>query len=107
MELIKRISPISIHELQKNDNLIDNNTLLALTKQRAFPTGFAKIYQEAMRRLGIPCKIITGHNGYAWNEIEVNGTYYPLDLTYDAAYYRSEDAKGELGICKFLTDKEF
>ena len=107
MELIKRISPISIHELQKNDNLIDNNTLLALTKQRAFPTGFAKIYQEAMRRLGIPCKIITGDNGYAWNEIEVNGTYYPLDLTYDAAYYRSEDAKGELGICKFLTDKEF
>ena len=107
MELIKRISPISIQELQKEDNLIDNNSLLALTKQRAFPTGFAKIYQEAMKRLGIPCKVITGDNGYAWNEIEVNGTYYPLDLTYDAAYYRSEEAKGELGICKFLTDKEF
>ena len=107
MELIKRISPISIQELQKDDNLIDNNTLLALTRERAFPTGFAKVYQEAMRRLGIPCKVITGDNGYAWNEIEINGTYYPLDLTYDAVYYRSEEAQGKLGVCKFLTDKEF
>ena len=43
-----------------SDNLIDNNTLLALTRERAFPTGFAKVYQEAMRRLGIPCKIVKG-----------------------------------------------
>lgn len=107
MELIKRISPISIQEIQKDDDLMTNNSLLALIKQRAFPIGFAKIYQEAMRRLGIPCKIITGDNGYAWNEIEINGTYYPLDLTYDAAYYRTEEANGEVGICKFLTDKEF
>ena len=107
MELIKKITPISIQELSKEDNLIDNNSLLALTRKRAFPTGLAKVYQEAMRRLGIPCKVITGDNGYAWNEIEINGVYYPLDLTYDAAYYRSKEAQGELGICKFLTDKEF
>ena len=107
MELIRRLTPISIQELSKEDNLIDNNTLLALTRERAFPTGFAKVYQEAMKRLGIPCKIVKGDNGYAWNEIKIGGTYYPLDLTYDAAYYRSEDAQGKMGICKFLTDKEF
>ena len=106
-ELIRRISPIDIQSLEKEDNLIENNSLLALSKKRAFPTGFAKVYQEAMRRLGIPCKVITGDNGYAWNEIEINGVYYPLDLTYDAAYFRSEEANGEMGICKFLTDKEF
>ena len=91
-ELIRRISPIDIQGLEKEDNLIENNSLLALSKKRAFPTGFAKVYQEAMRRLGIPCKVITGDNGYAWNEIEINGVYYPLDLTYDAAYFRSEEA---------------
>ena len=107
IELIKIISPINIQEMTKEDNLIDNNTLLALIKQRGFPSGYANVYKEAMKRLGIPCRIVKGDNGYAWNEIEINGQYYPLDITSDAEFYRSKEGEGKLGVCKFLTDKEF
>ena len=105
IELIKNIEHADEQKLE--DVREGYKNLLALAKGVALPEGFARVFQEAMNRIGVPCRTLDNGEGYAWNEIEIDGTYYPLDLAADSKSYRSEKSQGEIGISKFLTDKEF
>lgn len=97
IELIKKSK---VEEKYLEDNAKLHNSKISSEK-------VALKYKEAMNRLGIPCKYLDNENGYAWNEIEIDGVYYPLDLVSDIEYYNSEKSEGQIGICKFLTNKEF
>ncbi len=46
--------------------------------------GYAIVFKEAMDRLGIECDIINKTRTHTWNAIKLNGTWYPVDLTWDA-----------------------
>ena len=107
ISLIKMISPANAQKLDGKNEIELRETLISLLKSDALPKGFAVIYKQAMERLGIPCRIYENPNGYAWNEIMIDGAFYPLDLASDAEFYRSEKSENQIGICKFLTDKEF
>lgn len=67
----------------------------------------AAIYDAIMKKIDIPSKVINGVNDNAWNEIEIDGQYYPLDLAWDCDYFHSKESEGKIGICRFLVDKAF
>lgn len=107
LEFIKIVEPLDLEKTLDKIDVENSETLSALINKKALSKGYATIYKQAMERLGIPCKIIESPDGYAWNEIMIDGEYYPLDLAFDAEFYRSKEAEGKIGFCKFLTDKEF
>ena len=86
----------------KEDEIESSKTLQSLINKKASSKGYATAFKHEMERLGIPCRIIESPDGYAWNEIMIDGEYYPLDLTSDAEFYRSKEAEGKIGFCKFL-----
>ena len=82
----------------------------ALVRGQTKCYGYAQLFLQVMNRLGIPCQIIvcddTGDGiGHAWNVVEVAGSWYHLDLTWDDP---GPDAPGKAEHTYFLkTDKEF
>lgn len=65
-----------------------NNGYHALVKGETACYGYAQLFLRVMQRLGIPCQIVicddTGEGlGHAWNVVEVDGSWYHLDLTWD------------------------
>lgn len=67
----------------------------------------ATIYYAIMKILEIPCNIVNGVEENCWNEIEIDGQYYPLDLSLDCLFFHSKESQGNIGICNFLSDKDF
>ncbi len=96
-------------EPSKSDNEKEiSEGLLALFTQRASSKGFADIYKEAMDRLGIPCRYIENpESTYAWNEIQIDGKYYPLDLLLDVRDNRELIQEGAFELKHFLSDEGF
>ena len=50
--------------------------------------GYALLTYKVMWSAGIPCRIITGvsqQENHAWNIVKLNGVWYDLDTTWDAA----------------------
>lgn len=50
--------------------------------------GYALLMYKVMWEAGIPCRIITGVSGgenHAWNIVKLNGSWYNIDATWDAA----------------------
>lgn len=47
--------------------------------------GFARNFRELMDRINIPCRYVENIEGtHAWNEIKIDGEYYPVDIALDA-----------------------
>ena len=67
----------------------------------------SRLYKTILDRLEIPNRIINGINEYSWNEVEVDGQYYPVDLTADVEYFHSPASEGQIGVCNFAVNKEF
>lgn len=49
--------------------------------------GYAQAYQDLLRRVGIPCVIVSsdtmGDTGHAWNLVQLYGNWYHVDATWD------------------------
>lgn len=70
--------------------------MAGLLEGRCVCEGYAKILQQALKSVGIDCKLIFGRveeegkdyigesGGHAWNQVKINGTWYNCDLTADA-----------------------
>lgn len=69
--------------------------------------GFASIFYEAMRRNNIPCRYIYNNNFDAWNEIQIENTFYPLDLAKDADAFFNKNSAKQPSFSNFLTNQEF
>lgn len=73
-------------------NMKSENTFDAygvLVKGEASCEGYSKAMLWAMQKMGVPCMCIGGEGknpgqlGHMWNIIEIDGTYYDLDVTQD------------------------
>ena len=56
--------------------------------------GVCQSYSEAYRKLcraaGVPCEIVTASGmGHEWNEIQIGGAWYEVDVTWDTSGYAS------------------
>lgn len=53
-------------------------------------TTYALLFQKFMDQLGIPCYVATGNvrgTGHAWNVVNVDGSWYHVDCTWDDQSY--------------------
>ncbi len=58
----------------------------ALVKKVAVCDGYARAFQEIMKKLKIPCKFVVGRSsgvGHAWNMVKLDGKWYHVDATFD------------------------
>ncbi len=58
----------------------------ALVKKVAVCDGYARAFQEIMKKLKIPCKFVVGRSsgvGHAWNMVKLGGKWYHVDATFD------------------------
>lgn len=67
----------------------------------------SQLYKAILDRLEIGNRIIHGSSDYSWNEIEIDGEYYPVDLSADIDYYNENIEKGQIGVCNFAVNQEF
>ena len=72
----------------------------ALVKRTSVCQGYASLFYRMMLELGVDCRVITGTvdgGAHAWNIVKLDGVYYNVDATFDAAYLQ-----GDVGYCYFL-----
>ena len=63
----------------------------ALVNRVAVCEGYARAFKYLMDEMGIPCVIVIGQGtnsrgeteNHAWNYVEVNGSWYAIDCTWD------------------------
>lgn len=91
------------------DPKADSNIgLKSLLEGRANSELYAILYKELMDRQNIPCRILTGTENHKFNEIMIDGRYYPLDLYLDSELNQELLAKeNRFELKNFLSDKEF
>ena len=76
--------------LNNNDTLC-HSAYAAIIKKTAVCQGYALLFYRMALELGIDARLIAGwgtvgdsSSGHAWNIVEINGSYYNLDSTWDA-----------------------
>ncbi len=65
-----------------NHTWYDHNAYGALVKRVCVCDGYSEAFACAMKRLGIPCTVVSAHN-HSWNRVRVGGSWYHLDATWD------------------------
>lgn len=94
-------------ELQ-NDTLSDDAHTLkgAVIDKKAVCDGYSSAFTYYMQLLGIPCRMVTGtaRGDHAWNQVELDGKWYLVDLTWDDAVW---DDYGYAGHEYFLKDAAY
>ena len=58
----------------------------ALAEGRAVCQGYSLAYREVLLHLEIPCNVLIGTTSqglHAWNLVEINGSNYFIDVTFD------------------------
>ena len=71
-----------------DDTLTKFSAYDGLTTGSMVCQGYALLTYELMWNAGIPCRIVTGtsrQQNHAWNIVELDGRWYNLDTTWDAA----------------------
>ncbi|SFH79098.1 Transglutaminase-like superfamily protein [Pseudobutyrivibrio sp. OR37] len=68
------------------DAKLNQSAYSALTSPYSVCAGYARAFQIACERVGIPCYYVTGTSkgvNHAWNIVYIDGKYYNVDLTWD------------------------
>lgn len=71
-----------------DDTLTKFSAYDGLTTGSMVCQGYALLTYKVMWNAGIPCRIVTGTSSlqnHAWNIVKLNGKWYNLDVTWDAA----------------------
>ena len=65
--------------------------LLGMITGKSVCAGFSMIYKEAMDRLGINCYYQNRQNHHAWNVLNIDGKFIPIELTWEVYNKNSRD----------------
>lgn len=70
-----------------SSNYADENSSILKSIYTSNPNskGFARNFRELMDMINIPCRYVENIEGtHAWNEIRIDGEYYPVDVALDS-----------------------
>lgn len=79
-----------------NYSQISHSGYGAMVEGTTVCSGYARAYRDMLTRLGIPCRYIRSQNlNHAWNQVQIDGQWYEVDVTWDdasvASYGPDED----------------
>jgi transglutaminase/protease-like cytokinesis protein 3 len=83
---VKAIHDYIVKRVSYDQTLKKHSAYNALINKSSVCEGYAAAAYRMLTDLGIECRIITGVAGggpHAWNIVQVDGTWYNLDLTWD------------------------
>lgn len=104
--LMKQISPKHDGK-QEKAKPEEERPLAQVLNMQADSSAYALVYKELLERLGIACRYYQNGIPHAWNEVLIDGEYYPADLFYDASLNEETIKNGQFELKSFLSDKEF
>lgn len=82
--LIRNVKYVSDAELADESNVIKYSSYAALVQHNAVCQGFAGAFYRLCLESGIDSRIISSEAmNHAWNIVELEGSYYHLDATWD------------------------
>lgn len=59
------------------------STIECLTRGRAICSGYARVLENILNKVGIPTKVIIAKTIHEWNQVFIDGKWYNCDLTND------------------------
>lgn len=106
IHLLKNTTPENINEVKERS---DDRPFAQIINSEGgvSSSSYAIVLKELVERLGIPCKYIENQKGNAWNEIMIDGVYYPADLYFDVINNQELLKDGTFDLKNFLSNKEF
>lgn len=82
--LIRNVKYVSDAELEDESNVIKYSSYAALVQHSAVCQGFAGAFYRLCLESGIDSRIVSSDAmNHAWNIVELDGSYYHLDATWD------------------------
>lgn len=103
--LMRNIHPLRNQEYSKEEK--EERPLAQILNMKADSFGYAFVYKELLERMGIACRYMQSNTPHAWNEVLIDGEYYPADLFYDASLNEKALESGEFELRSFLSNKNF
>lgn len=106
--LMKQISPRqeNLKEDKKREK-VEERPFAQILERNADSVGYAFMYKELLERLGVACRYYQKDDFHGWNEVLIDGEYYPADLFLDALSNKELLQKNAFELKNFLSDKEF
>lgn len=85
----------------------NSSTLKSIYTANPDSKGIARNFRELLDRIGIPCRYVENiEKAYAWNEIRIDGTYYPVDVAMDSKISHQK-GPGNILVHNFGKNPEF
>lgn len=117
--LIRNVKYVSDAELADESNVIKYSSYAALVQHNAVCQGFAGAFYRLCLESGIDSRIVSSDAmNHAWNIVELDGSYYHLDATWDinwpdapkyylrgATYWKAEHRSSTTGDISELGDQ--
>lgn len=117
--LIRNVKYVSDAELADESNVIKYSSYAALVQHNAVCQGFAGAFYRLCLESGIDSRIVSSDAmNHAWNIVELEGSYYHLDATWDinwpnapkyylkgATYWKAEHRSSTTGDISELGDQ--
>lgn len=94
-----------------DDKYIAHSAYGIFYNRRTVCAGYALAYSYLLTKLGIPCQYMYSESmAHAWNVVQIDGSWYQCDLTWDdtsARFGVNEDAYGIVCHEYFLKSKDY
>ncbi len=94
------------NQVAEND-ISKKSTLKSIYTATPNSKGLARNFRELMDRIGIPCRYVENiERTHAWNEVRIDGTYYPVDVAMDSKISHQK-GPGNILVHNFGKNPEF
>ncbi len=105
LDKAKAVHDYLINSTEYDHSLAMTTSYDLLVNGKSVCNGYSLSYKMVMDKLGIPCELVTSAAmNHQWNAVQIDGTWYNVDVTWDENYTESMDS---LSYDNFLKSDSF